>query len=146
MCKFKKNPLIISGTDAAIWSKTLGLLTTITLKVVPLPVHVPFPELLTFFLSPSIFLDHLSCVKMAASQFYSQSAKQRKVGGGGESHIPFGQKFPGEKGLVTDFWYKAILLLLLLLFTKFIGKIILQKLNHFIVKTADTRGIPVSPH
>jgi hypothetical protein len=44
---------------------------------------------------------------MAAFQFYLQSGKQRKVAGGyvrqvgwvgNESHVPFGQKFPGEKG------------------------------------------------
>jgi hypothetical protein len=35
---------------------------------------------------------------MAAFQFYLQSGKQRKVGWvGNDSHIVFGQKFPGEK-------------------------------------------------
>jgi hypothetical protein len=44
------------------------------------------------------YLDHLSCVKTAAFQFYLQSGKQRKVGlVGDDSHVVFDQKFPGEK-------------------------------------------------
>jgi hypothetical protein len=36
---------------------------------------------------------------MVAFQFYLQSGEQRKVGWlGDDSHVVFGQKFPGEKG------------------------------------------------
>jgi hypothetical protein len=43
-------------------------------------------------------LYHLNYVKMAAFQFYLQSEKQRKAGWAAEdSHVGFGQKFPGEK-------------------------------------------------
>jgi hypothetical protein len=47
-------------------------------------------------------LDHLNCVKMAASRFYLQSGKQRKVGWmGDDSHVVFGKKkFQGKKGSV----------------------------------------------
>jgi hypothetical protein len=41
---------IISGTGAAIWSKlTLGLLGTITHKVVPFHAYVPFLAFLPFY-------------------------------------------------------------------------------------------------
>jgi hypothetical protein len=44
-------------------------------------------------------LHHLSCVKMAAFQFYLQSGKQWKLGWVRDgSHVDFGQRFPGEKG------------------------------------------------
>jgi hypothetical protein len=43
-------------------------------------------------------LDHFSCVKMAASQYYIQSRKQRKVGWVVDDiHIVFGQKFLVKK-------------------------------------------------
>jgi hypothetical protein len=49
-------------------------------------------------------LDHLSCIKMAAFQFYLQSGKQRKVGWlGVDSYVVFGQKFPSEKGSVRRY-------------------------------------------
>jgi hypothetical protein len=39
------------------------------------------------------------CVNMAAFPFYLHLGKQRKVGWvGNDSHVVFGQKFPGEKG------------------------------------------------
>jgi hypothetical protein len=44
----RKEPFIIPGTDAAIWSKTLGLLATITLKVAPFSTNAPFPALVIF--------------------------------------------------------------------------------------------------
>jgi hypothetical protein len=48
-------------------------------------------------------LDHFNRVKMAEFQFYLQSGKQRKVGWvGDDSHIVFGQKFPGEEGSVRQ--------------------------------------------
>jgi hypothetical protein len=38
---------------------------------------------------------------MAAYQFYLQPGKQRKAGwAGDDSHVVFGQKFPGKKGSV----------------------------------------------
>jgi hypothetical protein len=88
-----KEPSIISGTGAVIWSNvTLGLLTTITLRVVPFRTYVPFPALLLFFkcileveLCEGVqhclqfCPDHLSYVKMVAFQFYLKSGKQRKV-------------------------------------------------------------------
>jgi hypothetical protein len=44
-----KEPYIISGTGAAIWSNlTLGLLATITLEVVFFRAYAPFPALLPF--------------------------------------------------------------------------------------------------
>jgi hypothetical protein len=37
------------------------------------------------------YFDHLNCVKIAASQFYHQSAKQREVRWvGDDSHVVFG--------------------------------------------------------
>jgi hypothetical protein len=74
---------------------TLGLLATITLKVVPFRAYVPFPALLPFLncTLEVVFcegvqhrlrfcLEHLNCVKMAAFQFYFQSGKQKsRVGG-----------------------------------------------------------------
>jgi hypothetical protein len=46
-------------------------------------------------------LDHLNCVKMATFQVHLQSGKETKVGWVGiDSHVVFGQKFPGEKGSV----------------------------------------------
>jgi hypothetical protein len=41
-------------------------------------------------------LDHLSCDKMAASQFYLKSGNQESRVGGDYGYV-FGQKFPGEK-------------------------------------------------
>jgi uncharacterized membrane protein len=69
---------------------TLSLLATITLKVVTFHVYAPFSVLLPFFkciLEISfcegaqhylrLCLDHLSCVKMVAFQFYLQLRKQK---------------------------------------------------------------------
>jgi hypothetical protein len=74
----------------------LGLLATITLKVVPFHAYSPFPALLPFFKcileswSVRVFgtacNSASSCVKMAASQFCLQQGKQRKVGGGLQSY------------------------------------------------------------
>jgi hypothetical protein len=48
-------------------------------------------------------LDHLSCVKLAASQFYVPSKKQRNVGCVEKgSHVVFGETFPGERGNVIQ--------------------------------------------
>jgi hypothetical protein len=90
---------------------TLGLLATISLKVVPFHAYAPFPALMQFFkcILEAVFcesvqhrlqfcLDHHSCVKMSTFQFYLQLGKQRKVGWvGGNSHVVFSQKFPGER-------------------------------------------------
>jgi hypothetical protein len=70
----------------------MGLLATITLKAVPFRAYAPFPALLPFCKcilevvfregvqhSLRFCLKHLSCVKMAAFQFYLQSGKQRNV-------------------------------------------------------------------
>jgi hypothetical protein len=96
---------------------TLSLLATITLKVVPFhvyDVYAPFPVLLPFLkcILEVVFCEtvqhclqfcrsHLNCVKMGAFQVYLQLGEQRKVGRVGEgSHLVFGKKFPGEKGIV----------------------------------------------
>jgi hypothetical protein len=55
-------------------------------------------------------LQHLRCVKMATSQFYLQSGKQRKLGWVGDvSHVSFGKKFPGEREMwdATLSWCKS---------------------------------------
>jgi hypothetical protein len=95
ICFTYKETSIIVGTDAAIWSKklTFGLLATISLEVVRFCTYAPFPALLPFFkcILEVVFckgvqrrsrfcLNHLSCIKMAAFQFYLQSGKQTKVG------------------------------------------------------------------
>jgi hypothetical protein len=86
----------------------LFLLAIITLEVVPFRASAPFPVLLPLFKCILEFLfcegvqhglwfclDHLSCVKMAAFQL----GKQRIVRWVGvDSHVVFGQKYPGEKG------------------------------------------------
>jgi hypothetical protein len=72
---------------------SLGLLATIALEVVPFCPYAPFSSASGIFKSIlevefcegvqhhlRLCLDHLSCVKMAAFQFYRQSEKQRKVG------------------------------------------------------------------
>jgi hypothetical protein len=96
----------------------LGLLAaTTTLEVVPFCAYAPIQALLPFFkhilevvLCEGVrhrlrfCLNHLSCVKMAAFQFYLQSGKQRRVGWvGDDCHIVFGQKFPGEKVSVIQY-------------------------------------------
>jgi hypothetical protein len=68
-------------------------MATITLEVDPFRVYAPFPALLSFLKCLlevvfcdgvqhhlSFYLSHLSCVKMAAIQFYLQLGKQIKVG------------------------------------------------------------------
>jgi hypothetical protein len=113
----------VYGTGASIWSETnFGpIAPPITLKVAPFRAYAPFPALLLFLKCilevvfcegvqhrPRFCLDHHICVKMAAFQFYLQLGKQRKVGWvGDESHIVFGQIFPGEKGSVT--WCVVVL-------------------------------------
>jgi hypothetical protein len=93
---------------------TFGLLATIAFEVVLFRAYALFPALLPFLKCIvevmffkgvqhrlQVCLDHLNCVKMAAFQFL-QLVKQRKVGwvGGGNSHVVFGKKFPGQKGSV----------------------------------------------
>jgi hypothetical protein len=87
------------------------VLVTITLEVAPFYVYAPFPALLPFFLNASVRLfqhrlqfrlHYLSCVKMAAFQFYLQLGKQRKVGVGDDSHVVFGQKNSLVKKEVRD--------------------------------------------
>jgi hypothetical protein len=68
---------------------TLGLLATITHKIVPFCAYAPFPALLPFFkyTLEAVLCEgvhhrlqfcphHLICVKMAAFQFYLQPGKQ----------------------------------------------------------------------
>jgi hypothetical protein len=80
---------------------TLGLLTTITLKVVPLCVRA-----CTFATASAIFkciLEVVFCEGDSASitSVLSSIGETEKSGvGRGDSHIVFGQKFPGEKGIV----------------------------------------------
>jgi hypothetical protein len=47
-----KESSIISGTGAAIWTKTMGLLATVTLQAVPFRAYAPFPTYLLRGLSP----------------------------------------------------------------------------------------------
>jgi hypothetical protein len=71
---------------------TLGLLTTITPAVFPFLAYAAFPATLPFFKcilevvfcegvqhSLRFCLNHLTCVKMAAFQFYLESGKQREI-------------------------------------------------------------------
>jgi hypothetical protein len=71
--------------------KTIELLATIALEVVPFCAYAPVPVLLPFLNASWKFcdgvqhrmrfcLDHLNCVKMTALKFYLHSGKQRKVG------------------------------------------------------------------
>jgi hypothetical protein len=100
----------------------LGLLATFTLKAVPFFMYAWFSALLPFFkcILEVVFcegvrhhlrfsLDHLSCVKMAAFQFYLELGKQRKAAGSqvrpvgwveDDSYVVFGKKFPDERGSV----------------------------------------------
>jgi hypothetical protein len=74
---------------------TLGLLATITLRLVPFHAYSsPFPGLLTCFkcilevmLCEGVqhFLDHLNCVRVEACQFYLQSGTQKKKSQGTKS-------------------------------------------------------------
>jgi hypothetical protein len=88
----------------------LGLLASITLKVVPFQAYAPFPALAAFLkcILEVLFcegvqhclqfsLDHPSCVKMAAFQLYLQSGKQREEGWFGTTVMLF---------LVTNFLVK----------------------------------------
>jgi hypothetical protein len=91
---------------------TFDLLATINLKIVPFHAYAQFSELLPFFkcILEIVFckdvqhglrfcLDHFSCVKMVAFQFYLQRGNKKVGWVGDDSHV-FGQKFPGEKGSV----------------------------------------------
>jgi hypothetical protein len=110
MSGYYKEPSIISGTGAAIWSKklTLGLLATITLEVVPFGAYVQFLVLLAF----------LNAARKSCSvRAFSTACRVD----GDDSHVVFGQKFPGEKGskrrcvvvmqqpvlLLPKFWAKS---------------------------------------
>jgi hypothetical protein len=79
---------VMSGTDAAIWSKLAwGLLATINLDVVSFRAYAGLPLFFKCTLKVvfcedvqhrlRFCFDHLSCVKMAAFRFYLQSRKQR---------------------------------------------------------------------
>jgi hypothetical protein len=79
----------------------LGLLATITLNAVTFRAYAPFPALMPFLIaswksfSVRVFgttcLDHLMAV---FSSIFNQA--NRKVGWvGDDSHVAFGQKFPG---------------------------------------------------
>jgi hypothetical protein len=101
---------------------TLGLLATISLKVVPFCVYPLFPVLLPFFkyIPEFVFcegglhclrfcISHLSCVKMAAFRFFSiteTEVARGQVRGmdwvGDNSHVASGQKFPSEKESVRQ--------------------------------------------
>jgi hypothetical protein len=83
---------ISSGTGVAIWSKTMGLLATITLKVVYFCAYAWFSALLPFFkcILELVFWTVFSTnrVKMVTFKFYLQSGEQRKVGWvGDKSHV-----------------------------------------------------------
>jgi hypothetical protein len=110
-----KEPSIISGTGAANWSKTNFGHTGF--EIVSSCLYAPFPALLPLFkMHPEscvlcvqhrlrFCLDNLSCIKMAALQFYLKSGKQRRVGWVGEdSLVIFGQEFPGE----MEVWDRAL--------------------------------------
>jgi hypothetical protein len=84
------NPLFSGLVLPSGQKLTLGLLTTVTLEVVPFRVYAPFPALLTFFkrILEVVFcegvqhrlrfcLHHLSCDKTASFRFYLQSGKQK---------------------------------------------------------------------
>jgi hypothetical protein len=78
----------------------LGLLATITIPsasaIFKRILEVVFCEGVQHRLQ--FCLNHFSCIKMEAFQFYLQLGKQRKVGlVGDDSHVVLGQIFPGEK-------------------------------------------------
>jgi hypothetical protein len=90
---------------------TLGLLANITLEVAPFCAYASFPALLPILkcILEVVFcegvqhrlqfcLDDLSCVKMAAVQFYLHSEEQRKVRlGGNDSHVVIVKKLLSKK-------------------------------------------------
>jgi hypothetical protein len=100
---YYKEPSIISGTGAAIWSKlTFGLLATITLEIVSFHAYALFPVLLLFLkcmlevvISEGVqyclqlCLEHLKCVKMAAFQLSSPGVTERSRLGGGQHSCCF---------------------------------------------------------
>jgi hypothetical protein len=93
---------------------TLGLLATLTLEAVPFHAYVLFPALLPFFLnasykSCSVRVFSTACDSASITSFVSKwrpfsfifTQGNRKVGWlGNNSHVVFGQEFPGEKGSV----------------------------------------------
>jgi hypothetical protein len=100
-----KEPSIISGTGAAIWSKLI-----FGLEVVSSRVYAPFLGLLPCFkwILEAVFcegiqyrlrfcLDHLSCVKMTVSLFHLQLKNRKVVCLGDDSHVFGEKKFIGEK-------------------------------------------------
>jgi hypothetical protein len=90
---------------------TLGLLATITLKVVPFHMYALLPTLLSFLkcileilicegvqYHLRFCLVHLNCVKKVAFQFCLQLEKQRQVGWVGTTVMLLSvKKFPGKK-------------------------------------------------
>jgi hypothetical protein len=93
---------------------TLGLLATITLEVFQFRAYAPFPALMPFlsasWKSCSVMkVFSTACDMPRSTEFcqngglsrlsvYRKSEKQRiRVGGGRQSCVVFGKKFPGEK-------------------------------------------------
>jgi hypothetical protein len=108
--KVHKEPSIISRNGAAIWSKTNfgstgyhhprsmheGARVCTVSSISKCILEVVFCEGVQHRLP--FCLHHLSSVKMAASQFYLQSGKERKVGwAGDDSHVVFGKRIPWWK-------------------------------------------------
>jgi hypothetical protein len=91
---------------------TLGLLVIVSFEVISFCVYAKFPSLLPFFacILEVVFseyqhrllvrIEHLFYVKMAALLLFFQPRKQRKLGWlWDDSHVVFGQEFPGGKEL-----------------------------------------------
>jgi hypothetical protein len=130
-----KEPSIIPGIDAAIWSKTNFVPTCHNHpEAVPFCAHASFQVLLPFFkcilevfLCEGVqhcllfFLDHLSCVKMAPFNSYLQLEKERKLRWvGDDSHVFCKKKIPGEKESVR--WCVVVMQHPVLLWPKFGAK------------------------
>jgi hypothetical protein len=86
------------------------VLATVTLEAVSFRAYASPPALLPFFKCMlevvfcegvhhrlSLCLDHLSCVKITAFQFYFQSVKQRKVELFGTTVVLFSVKYSSVK-------------------------------------------------
>jgi hypothetical protein len=109
--RMNKESSIISGTGAAIWSKTnFGPIGHHHPRSSPIPLICTVPSASAIFkcILQVVFcegvqhclrfsLGHLSCVKMTVFKFYLQSGKQRKVGRMGTTVMLFLSKIPQWK-------------------------------------------------